>query len=377
MAAFYGNPETIEWIFSDGPIKAIEEFIKSHKSDKRSSMLAKGDWRSRIARWFGTEFTTNRDNAFHAALIGGKIEGIDTVYQMFIKQGIAPLTILESKQQKPKHNSLMIAARVTIEFDHIYEKYSKHRGDPTVIDEHGFNLLHILIYTKNAVDLRSLLNRLSDEQTAKMIMQKTFRTLHTPISLAVCSRRVDIVQNVLEHGKEQLRLRDANGNLPIHTAVGNGYAKIALLLINTDSSILLMEDGAGLLPIEIAQNQYLLCRTQVDPITNVSCASQSRIAWYNSRPENKEGKNFAETTNSDQNLDISDHVATLETLKKAMVGIDVKKRALVSLLDVSDVIRQATKHLDDKNKRVSQQESSGAHLCGHNSLWQMSKEEEG
>jgi ankyrin repeat protein len=374
LAAYYGNPETIEWIFSDAPLKAIEEFIKSHELDKRAKMLETVKWRSRVAGWLGTKFTSNRDNAFHAALIGRKNEGIDTVYQMFIKQGIAPLTILESKQQKPKHDSLLISARISIDFGNIYEKYAAHRGDPTIVDGHGYNVLHILIHTKNASALNFLLGRLSDFQKTKMIMQKTFRTLYSPISLAVRSQRVDVVQNLLDHGLEQLHLRDGDGNLPIHTAVANGYAKVVQLLISADSTTLLMEDAAGLLPIEVAQNQYLLTRTQVDPIANIyAVCSYSKVAWYNDRPEHREAKSFVETTSKDSFMDVSDAVATFEVVKKAMAGVDLKDRQFVSLLDVTDVIRRATKYLD--KERGPEYRLVGAHLAGEHSLWQTSKEE--
>src|SRR5579859_3388665 len=44
LAAYYGNPETIEWFFSDGPTKAVADFIRLHKTDKRAELLVKSNW---------------------------------------------------------------------------------------------------------------------------------------------------------------------------------------------------------------------------------------------------------------------------------------------------------------------------------------------
>lgn len=377
LAAYYGNPKTIEWIFSDRPVKAIEKFIQTHETDKRAAMLENVGWRKQVAGWFGTKFFTNRDNAFHAAIMGKKVEGIDAVFEFFIKQGHSPSKILESKQQNPKHDSLMISARIGCHFQNIYEKHTVHKRDPTIVDGHGYNILHILTHTKNAIDLNFVLGRLSDSQKNKMTMQRTFRSLYSPISLAVVSQNINIVTILLEQGKEQLHLRDGDGNLPIHTAVANGYAKIVQLLLDADPTTLLVEDTAGSLPIEIAQSQYLLCRSQTYPIANVSqtaTIAQSRRSWCNERPELQDAKSFIVEATELECIDNSDAVTTMEVVMKAMPGVDVKERQLVSLLDVTDVIRRAAKFSSEKDKGL-EYHTPGVHLTGENSLWQVSQKE--
>jgi hypothetical protein len=68
-------------------------------------------------------------------------------------------------------------------------------------------------------------------------------------------------------------------------------------------------------------------------------------------------------------------VKTLEVLMKAMEGVDMKKRQLVSLLDVTDVIRRAAKSLDENDKRTYYH-TPGSHLAGENSLWYTSEKED-
>jgi Ankyrin repeats (many copies) len=376
LAAYYGNPPTIEWLFGNGPANAVDEFIKNHKSDKRVELLEKSGWREHLTDWFGLRCTPARDNAFHAAIIGGKPEGIESVFKTFVQQGVAPLTILQSKQRSPKHDSLLISARLPhAHLENIFERYVKYGGDPTVTDEYGYNILHILAFTKNDVDLRFCLRQLSPEQKNAMLTSRVARTLHTPIALAVRSHRLDIVEMFLEHGTAQLCLRDGDGNLPIHIASGNGLARITAALIEAYPSGLLIEDTSGSLPIEIAEQRCLISNTQTDPFVFVYKASieaQSRQNWVHDRPELQAPKTFMDQTLDKQVLEKTDVKATLEVINKAMGGVAISERKLVSLIDVSDVVRRATKRLTDSKREYS----PGDHFTSRDSLWQMKEDKE-
>lgn len=349
LAAYYGNAQTIEWFFGDGPSRAVDDFIKSHKTDKRAELLEKSKWKEHLADWFGVRCTAGRDNAFHAAIIGGEIEGIESVFKLFVESKVAPLTILESTQRFPKHDSLLISARLPhAHFQNIYEKYVRYGGDPAVTDEQGYNIFHILAFAENDVDLRFCLAQIPEEKGSKMLTSRVARTLHTPIALAVRSRRLDIVKIFLEYGKEQIRLRDGDGNLPIHSASGTGLAKITHALIEAEPRDLLMEDTTGSLPIEITQQRYLISRTQLDPIACVYPAavkSQSSRNWCQDRPELQHPRTFLDQKSDDKVMEKTDITATLDVIKKAMEGLSIGERKLVPLIEVNDVVRRATKQL--------------------------------
>jgi len=376
LAAYYGNVQTIEWFFGNGPAKAVDEFIKTHKSDKRAELLEKSKWKEHLTDWFGLTCTPARDNAFHAAIIGGKLQGIESVFNIFVQNGVTPLAILQSKQRSPKHDSLLICARLPHgHLQNIYEKYVKYGGDPAVTDEYGYNILHILALTKNAVDLRFCLSQLSVEQKTKMLTSRVARTLHTPIALAVRSHRLDIVKIFLEYGTEQLCLRDGDGNLPMHSASGSGLAKITEALIEASPDALLVEDTSGSLPIEIAEQRYLISNTQTDPFSFVYKASikaQSRSNWVYDRPELQDPETFLDQNLDNQVMEKMDVKATFEVIKKAMGAVAISERKLVSLIDVSDVVRRATKQLTDSKKEYS----PGDHFCCRDSLWQMKEDAE-
>src|SRR5579859_3819589 len=277
LAAYCGNPQTIEWFFSRGPEKAIGDFITSHDGDRRAVLLGKAHWRDTLPEWLGVKFSASHTNAMHAAIIGRSQQGINAVFHEFTDKGIDAAAVLDSTQDEPKHNTLLTSARVVSNFQYVYEVYTKHGSDPSVSDEFGYNVLHLFAYRaahRESSQQRSALqfcfDKLSQEQKAKMLSARIVKLLHTPIALAVLAKRLDIVKLLADHGKEQLHLRDRDGNLPIHVAASKGLAKIARMLIDADPTTLLVENTGGALPVEIAEQKYLLTRTQSESLVDVT-----------------------------------------------------------------------------------------------------------
>jgi hypothetical protein len=135
LAAYYGNSDTMEWFFGDGPARVVDAFIKSHPKDKRVTLLENVDWKARLPDWFGISFTADQDNALHAAIDGGSIDAVNTVIRLFMNNGVRMLEILESKQRLPKHDTLLMSARTSTLFQPILRMYTAHGGDPTVTGE--------------------------------------------------------------------------------------------------------------------------------------------------------------------------------------------------------------------------------------------------
>jgi len=349
LAAYHGNAEVINWMFSDGPKKAVERFVKDHRSDKRATMLEKVNWRERLGKWFGINFTPVF-NAFHAAIRGQTTEGIDAVFDQFIKTGITPLMVLDSVETKrsPIQNGLILSAQFTKCFPNVLEKYVKYGGDLTAKDDGGYNVLHRFMFaaTPNVALLKHFLSRLSDEQKATILISRISDKLSTPIALAVQSGRIDSVSTLLEHGTEQLHIRDGDGNLPIHIAVSKGYEKITRLLITADPSTLNVEDASGTIPIEIAQQRYTIYLTQTHPLG----LSPKINSWTTSghQPETLSPSYFLE-----KKTDVIEHenlISTFATVCAAMTGNDCGKRELISLLDVTDVVDRAVKRVKLKER---------------------------
>jgi hypothetical protein len=256
----------------------------------------------------------------------------------------------------------------------MYEKYVRYGGDPTIRDENGYNILHILALTKNDVDLRFCLTQLPQEERSKMLTSRVAKTLHTPIALAILYHRLDIVKIFLEYGNEQLYLRDGDGNLPIHSASGSGLPKITQTLIDADPKTLLLEDTSGSLPVEIAQQRYLISNLQTFPFVYVyqtASRSSSTRNWCHDRPELQDPKTFLETKSDDKVAEKADVAATLAVINKAMETVSISERKLVPLREVSDVVRRATTmgehHPGDISRLFSNTDS----------LWEKEKAEEG
>jgi len=151
---------------------------------------------------------------------------------------------------------------------------------------------------------------------------------------------VDIVSLLLEYGKNQIHVRDGDGNLPIHSAIFYERAKITEILTKADATALLVENASGSLPVEAALQHHLISGFQILPASigfpyRSSSPSQIAVDRIVERPAKEfvEKRHFTDAPNLQK---------TYEVVKKAMEGIDVRKRKLVSLLEVTEVIRRAT-----------------------------------
>ena len=348
IAIKYGSMEAIEWVFSDGPAKAMEEFMETHPEDERSLLLQRRHWKKDVGKWLGTEFKQEGDNAFHAAIFSRNADTVKKVYQIFTERGIPPLDLLNSKQTKLNHNSLMISARMCANFKTIYDKYTSAFGNPTCVDQHGYNILHILAQTKDIDNLEYCMSHLNAGQKVKMLQARTSNTSYTPIAIAVLSKRIDVVQCLLEGGTAQLNIRDADGNLPIHLAVARGYAKIIRILIESDLKLLLVEDASGSIPTRIAKDRYLLDRTRANPFFNTPESLRADLyapTWFANICETKKAECFVPPAAQPEWVDKPDFLATMQVVQEAQGRIDPGlkwERTFIKLEEMSDVILHAT-----------------------------------
>jgi hypothetical protein len=101
--------------------------------------------------------------------------------------------LLDSPQTKLNHNGLMISARMGANFQNIYDKYILASGDPTFVDQHGYNILHIFAQTRDIANLKFCMSHRTSDQKAKMLQARTSRTLNTPIAIPVLSKYTDAV----------------------------------------------------------------------------------------------------------------------------------------------------------------------------------------
>lgn len=357
IAVRYGNMEAIDWVFSDGPADAMEEFMMKHPEDERSLLLQNRHWKNDVGKWIGTEFNQEGDNAFHAALFSCNADTIEKVYRIFTERGISPHDLLNSTQTKLNHNSLMISARMGANFRNIYDKYTLASGDPTFVDQHGYNILHILAQTKDIDNLKFCMSLLTIDQKTKMLQARTSTTLYTPIAIAVLSKHTAAVQCLVEGGTTQLNIRDADGNLPIHLAVGRGYAKIARILIESDLKLLLVEDAAGSVPMRISKDRYLIDRTRTNPFFNIPESLRKDLhttTWFANVCESRPADFFAPRPTLPDSFDKPDFLGTMQVVQEGQARIDPGlkwERTFVKLDEVNGVIRRATEVANSKDPR--------------------------
>jgi Ankyrin repeats (3 copies) len=367
QAAYFGNSDSIKWIFGDGPEKAMDDFMSTHKSDKRSRMLEKLDWRKRLPEWLGTKFLSVT-NALHAAIMSNEPTAVDTVFALFIEQNVSPLKMLDSVATKnsPVRNCLLVATQYHDCFVNVLEKYLEHKGDPTIRDDLGNNVLHLLASHGNIQHMEYFVSRISVEARDSMLCARVSPGLFTPMHLAILGRFIKTVKVLLEYGTQQLQIRDGDGNLPIHLAVSRSLKNKTELLVAADPNTLQIEDAAGTLPVEIAQQRFIMYRSQTHPLEGFAFVGTGLQRFtlyregiypsYNSiglgEGSDPKVKQMVETADisafleeQEAMIDQEKPIACMEVVRRAMAELSLSKRQLVPLSEVADVVNRATKSL--------------------------------
>lgn len=378
VAAYYGNMDTLKWIFSDEPATAIETFINKHPRDKRSKILKKvGNWQELLQVWLGTEFVQESilDNALHAAIAGKHLSAIQFVLLQFETQGNSRVSILTKKQQQPKHGALLLSAEKGSHVDFFIQLYLGLQDCENlmlVTGEYGCNLLHILVHHQHLNYLQLALNKLDEKVKRDLFAQRTGTTLCTPLALGVKAGNIAIVKLLLDEEGivPELHIRDADGQMPIHLATIRGYSEIVHLLLSKDPAIQFEENTFGLIPLEIARHRYLL-HSQTSEIFSTGSRYSSYEAW----PECIEEKDTTWYPKQEkESSDRKDEKATLELLQHAWDRIrgSGKERETVEHEEVFNVVERAIR---DYNDPLSQNDCFLGSRYSE-SLWKVYKEDD-
>lgn len=93
---------------------------------------------------------------------------------------------------------------------------------------------------------------------------------------------MDVTRLLLSTGAPQLLIRDGGGSTALHSAVKNGYAKLAKLLIDAGPTELIdLEDVVGTTPLETATRPVMLSRLDIKNTTSKSCPTATINLYSN------------------------------------------------------------------------------------------------
>ncbi|KAG9037698.1 hypothetical protein FRB95_004544 [Tulasnella sp. JGI-2019a] len=285
-------------------------------------------------------------------------------------------------------------------------------ADPCARDERGWNIFHLLSAHHHKALFMHLISNLPSDITATLMVQQSRGRQNTPLSIAVKTKRIDIVSSLLQNAKTAilpaLVLRDVTGSIPLHTAILAGHAEIVTLLASTGPpEALHMENGVGSTPLEVAASCALsqTLRTQrlnrhtttpdnpchsikgfsawhygepdLDPEPGYTVEDETEIKGFRkvldavvaggvlsrkpqllealtafaeeSEKEWEESKSKESKVTTPTKRDTPDAVKTLEVLSKAVVA--AHQRTLVHLKDVQDIVFCAVND-SEENQRV-------------------------
>ncbi|KAL2199938.1 hypothetical protein P885DRAFT_30278 [Corynascus similis CBS 632.67] len=269
IAALSGRIESVEWLFSDTPLRQYLAFANSKgvRDDAKLKHLAQapGGFEGAILKWLNDQSELvlhaaifNRPSKKATELVAYLVRSRPFLVDVKAANGATPLLVAY------QHGRLD-AARILIEAG----------ADQKTQDRNRLNLLHTALSHECEVKkLVPMLNLLDRDALVPMIKERNkleeggqtplhhflSRTVHWAGELASDVIRVIkmFVEISPENTRQAFRMLDGTGDTPLHTLLmNNADPAIIRAIVDFDPGLLCIENAVGRTPAEVAQDCYL------------------------------------------------------------------------------------------------------------------------
>ena len=284
LAALQGSLETVEWLFSDTPMRAYHEFGASKTVAENSRLKhliqAPESCDRAVAKWLGVQ----NELAIHCAVLGPLGERTCRLMQYLIRMSPASL---EAKTPELGYTPLYLAclmdrmgfARVLIEAG----------ADQSVKDREFNNVVHAALthiwnchdnsHEKGAEKLRKLLESLDPGFRPELFRRRNHLAhggntplqyflkignqdwLHDDDKKVALAGNLEILHLLLSYsGGAELDMLDGAGDTALHRAVSRELPENARTILQRDPALLLRENAVGQTPAETAHERLMASR---------------------------------------------------------------------------------------------------------------------
>ncbi|KAF1952642.1 ankyrin [Byssothecium circinans] len=263
QAAFNGALTSVEWFFSDTPLRHYLDFAEAYKDDKFISHLNKnaGGYEKVLRKWLGAR----RELALHCAVMATPGEETTKLIKYLLRampgslevksiDGLTPLSLAISLRR-------LDAAKLLIEAG----------ADQTVRNNNGRNILHLLLcsaYTMSPISDEKVLQPFLDLIDKRLVTSLLTERCSldpgslTPIAfwLHQSSQDIDVLRTLLEFAaftnNAHLELLDGAGDTPLHWIVKSRHQSWVELILEFRPDLLFRENSVGRTPFELAEDAY-------------------------------------------------------------------------------------------------------------------------
>ncbi|KZT09270.1 ankyrin [Laetiporus sulphureus 93-53] len=363
LAARYDAQGVMQYLAGERALAAYKYYAATH-SDERARFIRRAhDLAAVLPQWFGWSTNVLNESAMTAAVIGKSLEALKMLLSLRPKPMQQALSL---RVHYRGYSHLLVAAKYGVKpelFDWLVEKGLS----PLDVDMGRSNLLHVLCEGQTEHHfklLQHVLERLSQDELERLLLQTTKSGEDTPLHVASKFHRLDIVQLLLEGNTRAITMRNVEGSTVLHIAIKNGNAKIAELLLGAaPAEALYMEDSVGNTPLETAIQRDLLRRVRQDFPCKIRMPDPLRqgLQEYTGR----------------RSFDVAFHEAEIPRLKATVDGLlnEGRLRAGSKLAtELMAFTEGIEKKLEQEKKERSSQDSDDSESA--NSQWQPEKDDD-
>ncbi|KAI0350817.1 ankyrin [Trametes cingulata] len=253
-AARAGAVGIVQYLATERPVAAYDYYASTHSDDKAQYIRS---IQNQIPQRLGWSSNDLNESVVTASVIGDSVDLLEAVVAL---QPASMQSALMSRIHYVGFNHILVAANWGCSpqmFDYLLSK----GVSPLDTDVRGWNVYHLLCAHNSDKHLRLLKHmilKLPKDVTARLLLQQSKGALNTPLHIAIKRASLSGVQALLQVRAPALALRDQSGSTPLHVAIRSGLAEIAQLVGEAGSAeLLLLEDGVGNTPLEIATQKWL------------------------------------------------------------------------------------------------------------------------
>ncbi|KAM3416213.1 hypothetical protein BST61_g7819 [Cercospora zeina] len=348
--------DTVEWLLSDAPKRAYQEFAKNNQDDKRIRALAqaKGGFEATVTKFLNTR----RNLAIHCCLMSKPLPETETMLRYLIKalpesldfksqDGFTPL-MLCFRFQRAKEAQILIQAS----------------ADQTTRTASRENIVHGLLHRtvsgdKGLARFESMLKLVDKRLWTTLFVERSARH---PGSLTPVAQWV---QQVIEHrmngkyadqvlrmlvawgGGNELGFVNGEGNTPIHVVVRQNNETLTQMLLEHEPTLALRENATGRTPYEMAEDSAIgaFCG-DAPPLPgdhNFPARRVHKHGWarnWNSEILNRDAQDFIPEIDEDRRTSQEKVWDLLQATKVQLEAQGLATRRLVTLNEANEVARR-------------------------------------
>lgn len=348
---FEGNLEAIEYFMSEAPLRRYQEFVASHKDDKRVKILTQAE--GGIEKILSTWLDARNNLAIHMAVMShpqedGSHPSLDFLIQKMPECIDAKSTSGMTPLQLAFHLNRLYAARTLIAAG----------ANQTTRNRMGKNLIHTILLSNSSDPnlLQATLSLLDQSLIPTMLLERCATSdlgSLTPLLLWIQTGSHDeitgpqILHILLSYSQgSDLEIMDGTGDYPLHTLVRTRHFSLTEAVIRYKPELLYKENAMGMTPIDVLENMYL--RAQMDDPPSISyMIFQDDIVCTLPKTFDPDYKPYTETKEVTNRRIVQEGMAA--------AGIGARKRQLVSLLDANEVAKRLAKQQREKVEREARE----------------------